>query len=80
MVPACHNSEDTVTVSGPKEAVASFVNQLKAKQVFAKEVNSSGVAFHSYYMAKIAPVLKAALDQVKTVYRNINILNIVHLG
>ncbi|XP_062589750.1 fatty acid synthase-like [Saccostrea cucullata] len=64
VVPACHNSEDTVTISGPKEAVATFVKQLKERQVFAKEVNSSGVAFHSYYMAKIAPVLKAALDKV----------------
>jgi fatty acid synthase len=64
VVPACHNSEDTVTISGPKEAVTTFVNQLKEKNIFAKEVNSSGVAFHSYYMAKIAPVLKAALDKV----------------
>ncbi|XP_048759235.2 fatty acid synthase-like [Ostrea edulis] len=64
VVPACHNSEDTVTISGSKEAVATFVNQLKEKKVFAKEINSSGVAFHSYYMAKILPVLKAALDKV----------------
>lgn len=67
VVPACHNSEDTVTISGPKEAVATFVKQLKEKKVFAKEVNSSGVAFHSYYMAKIAPVLKTALDKVLSI-------------
>ena len=64
IVPACHNSPDTVTISGPKEAVSEFVQQLKGRGVFAKEVNSSGVAFHSYYMAKIAPVLKRALKQV----------------
>ncbi|KAK3090166.1 hypothetical protein FSP39_009679 [Pinctada imbricata] len=64
VVPACHNSVDTVTISGPKDAVSDFVTQLKGRGVFAKEVNSAGVAFHSYYMAKIAPALKTALKKV----------------
>uniref|UniRef100_A0AAY5EZH5 Fatty acid synthase n=1 Tax=Electrophorus electricus TaxID=8005 RepID=A0AAY5EZH5_ELEEL len=64
VVPACHNSEDTVTVSGPQEAVSKFVAQLKESGVFAKEVRSAGVAFHSYYMASIAPALLAALQKV----------------
>ena len=64
VVPACHNAEDTVTISGPAEAVSRFVQELKKKEVFAKEVHSSGVAFHSHYMAEIAPVLKTALDKV----------------
>uniref|UniRef100_A0AAR2JWF8 Fatty acid synthase n=1 Tax=Pygocentrus nattereri TaxID=42514 RepID=A0AAR2JWF8_PYGNA len=64
VVPACHNSEDTVTISGPQEAVRKFVAQLKESDVFAKEVRSAGVAFHSYYMASIAPSLLAALQRV----------------
>ncbi|XP_053145655.1 fatty acid synthase [Hemicordylus capensis] len=64
VVPACHNSEDTVTVSGPQESVSKFVAKLKAEGVFAKEVLSAGVAFHSYYMASIAPVLLNALQKV----------------
>ncbi|XP_032822786.2 fatty acid synthase [Petromyzon marinus] len=64
VVPACHNSEDTVTISGPKDAVAEFVKQLQAKEIFAKEVRTAGVAFHSHYMASIAPVLLAALQKV----------------
>ena len=64
MVPACHNSEDTVTVSGPVEAVREFVKELKSRNVFAKEVNSAGVAFHSYYMRDSAHTLKAALAEV----------------
>ncbi|KAL6475465.1 hypothetical protein MHYP_G00165050 [Metynnis hypsauchen] len=64
VVPACHNSEDTVTISGPQEAVRKFVAQLKERDVFAKEVRSAGVAFHSYYMASIAPSLLAALQRV----------------
>ncbi|KAG7491726.1 hypothetical protein MATL_G00007310 [Megalops atlanticus] len=64
VVPACHNAEDTVTISGPQEAVSQFVAQLKENGVFAKEVRSAGVAFHSYYMASIAPALLAALKKV----------------
>ncbi|XP_066519867.1 fatty acid synthase [Hoplias malabaricus] len=64
VVPACHNAEDTVTISGPQEAVSKFVAELKKSGVFAKEVRSAGVAFHSYYMASIAPSLLAALQKV----------------
>ncbi|XP_071781118.1 fatty acid synthase [Centroberyx gerrardi] len=64
VVPACHNAEDTVTISGPQAAVSKFVAELKETGVFAKEVRSAGVAFHSYYMASIAPALLAALKKV----------------
>ena len=43
-----------------------FVAELKEAGVFAKEVRSAGVAFHSYYMASIAPALLAALKKVHT--------------
>lgn len=64
--PACHNSEDSVTVSGPVEAVAKFVEQLKAEDIFAKVVNSSGTAFHSKYIADAGPRLRKALDNIIT--------------
>ncbi|NXK65451.1 FAS synthase, partial [Sylvietta virens] len=64
VVPACHNSEDTVTVSGPLDSVNEFVAKLKKDGVFAKEVRSAGVAFHSHYMASIAPALLNALKKV----------------
>lgn len=41
-----------------------FVAELKEEGIFAKEVRSAGVAFHSYYMASIAPTLLAALKGV----------------
>lgn len=40
------------------------MTKLKSEGVFAKEVLSAGVAFHSYYMASIAPVLLSALQKV----------------
>ncbi|XP_037093774.1 LOW QUALITY PROTEIN: fatty acid synthase-like [Pollicipes pollicipes] len=64
IVPACQNAADSVTVSGPSDAVASFVAQLQAEEVFARTVNSSGVAFHSRYIAEAAPKLRAALEKV----------------
>lgn len=41
------------------------MSQLKEEGVFAREVRTSGVAFHSYYMASIAPSLLAALKEVR---------------
>lgn len=47
-----------------QEAITRFVSELKEQGVFAKEVRSAGVAFHSYYMASIAPTLLDALKKV----------------
>uniref|UniRef100_A0A8D3B9P6 Fatty acid synthase n=1 Tax=Scophthalmus maximus TaxID=52904 RepID=A0A8D3B9P6_SCOMX len=64
VVPACHNAERTITISGPQEAIRKFVSELKDQGVFAREVHTAGVAFHSYFMASIAPNLLAALKKV----------------
>ena len=64
VVPAGHNSWDTVTVSGPADAVASFITELQKEGVFVKAVDSSGVAFHSYHISSVAPALKQRLQQV----------------
>jgi fatty acid synthase len=66
VVPACHNAEDSVTISGPAADVEAFVNQLTAEGVFARMVKSSGVAFHSYFMQQIAGKLREALEKVVT--------------
>ncbi|XP_052788743.1 fatty acid synthase-like [Mya arenaria] len=44
---ACHNASDSVTVSGKKSTVQEFVGDMKSKNIFAKEVDCSGIAFHS---------------------------------
>ncbi|XP_054448917.1 fatty acid synthase [Pteronotus mesoamericanus] len=64
IVPACHNSESTVTISGPQAAMSEFVEQLRQEGVFAKEVLTGGFAFHSYFMEGIAPSLLQALKKV----------------
>lgn len=41
-----------------------FVKQLKQEGVFAKEVQTGGMAFHSYFMDAIAPTLLQQLKKV----------------
>ncbi|XP_059050695.1 fatty acid synthase-like [Achroia grisella] len=62
VVPACHNAADSVTVSGPVPSIDKFVAQLTSEGIFARRVNSSGVAFHSKYIAAAAPVLFQRLE------------------
>ena len=64
VTPACHNAEDAVTISGPKEAVGKFVEKLKKEGVFARTVNTGGVAFHSKAMQAVAPQFKKRLESV----------------
>ena len=61
---ACHNSADSVTISGPPDSVDKFVEELKNEKIFAKVVQSSGVAFHSKYIASAGPKLRASLEKV----------------
>ncbi|KOB69292.1 Uncharacterized protein OBRU01_10567, partial [Operophtera brumata] len=49
---ACHNSADSCTISGPADAMKTFVSELVAKGIFAKEVPCSNIAYHSRYIAK----------------------------
>ncbi|KAK8774421.1 hypothetical protein V5799_011044 [Amblyomma americanum] len=62
--PACHNAEDSVTVSGPAESVAKMMAELKAENVFAREVDSLDVAFHSKHVHSIGPALRKAIEKV----------------
>lgn len=64
VVPACHNSDDSVTISGHAEPLRKFVEELKAEGVFAKEVKTSNIGFHCFFMQDIAKELKKALDKV----------------
>lgn len=64
IIPACHNSANSVTISGPTESINKFVHLLKSKDIFAKMVKSSGFAFHSKYIASAGPKLRASLEKI----------------
>ncbi|XP_055692304.1 fatty acid synthase-like [Lutzomyia longipalpis] len=62
--PACHNSADNVTISGPTDSVNKFVELLNEEGIFVKSVNVAGRAFHSKYIADAGPLLKKSLDKI----------------
>lgn len=71
---ACNNTENTQTISGPMEKVADFVTTLQNEDIFAKQVNSAGIPFHSPYME---PALKPLEERLKLVCLKVNMREIV---
>ena len=44
---ACHNSQDSVTISGAYKDVEKCVEALVAENIFAREVQCANIPFHS---------------------------------
>ena len=61
---ACHNSPSSCTISGPTEIMRHFIEELKEKKIFVREVNSSNIAYHSRYIASICPKYISFLQKV----------------
>lgn len=57
IVVACHNGPDSSTVAGPADAMKAFVAKLTAQGIFAKEVPSSNIAYHSKYVAEAGTII-----------------------
>lgn len=63
---ACHNGPDSCTLSGPKEDMEKYVKELQDKNIFARLVNVSNIAYHSRYIKPAAPLLLESLKRVIT--------------
>ncbi|XP_014291398.1 fatty acid synthase [Halyomorpha halys] len=61
---ACHNGEDSVTISGPADLVTKFVADLQAQGKFAKMVSCGNIAFHSKYIEEVGQKLKVHLEKI----------------
>lgn len=61
---ACHNSPQSCTISGPAEDVGAFVEELKAKNIFAKEVPCSNIAYHTRHIAHLGADLVKYLKHI----------------
>jgi len=66
IIPACHNSKDLITIAGPVESVRTFVEKSKNKNIFAEIIDSSGVAFHTKYIASIKSQLLTSFNKIIT--------------
>ncbi|KAG5671364.1 hypothetical protein PVAND_001565 [Polypedilum vanderplanki] len=58
---ACHNSQQSTTISGSKASIEKFTEQLKVQKIFVKEVACAGVPFHSRYMKDVGQELETKL-------------------
>ncbi|XP_050064418.1 fatty acid synthase-like [Aphis gossypii] len=61
---ACHNSADSVTISGPKDITLKFAETLRQEGIFAKPVDSMGYAFHSPYLKDLIPALRPYYEKI----------------
>ncbi|BES92903.1 polyketide synthase [Nesidiocoris tenuis] len=61
---ACHNSKDSCTLSGPVEDMKKYIEEVKAKGMFAKLVNVANIAYHSRYIKPAAPALLQYLKEI----------------
>ncbi|KAG7203842.1 hypothetical protein KM043_017898 [Ampulex compressa] len=61
---ACHNSAESCTISGPANSVKTFVAHLQENGVFAKEVPTSNIAYHSRYIMPVGSKLLTYLKRV----------------
>ncbi|XP_051172618.1 fatty acid synthase-like [Leptopilina boulardi] len=61
---ACHNSDNSSTISGPADSMKSFIAHLKANKIFAKEVAVGNIAYHSRYIVPAGEKLIKYLHEV----------------
>uniref|UniRef100_A0A5S6QNC3 Fatty acid synthase n=1 Tax=Trichuris muris TaxID=70415 RepID=A0A5S6QNC3_TRIMR len=61
---ACHNAEDSTSISGLYEEVKRTVSELQKDGIFAKMIDSSGMAFHSPLIQSIGDSLRKTLSHV----------------
>ncbi|KAL7039188.1 hypothetical protein ACKWTF_009828 [Chironomus riparius] len=61
---ACHNGEDSTTISGPAQSINTVIEKFKDKKIFAKAVASSGIALHSRYIVDMAKKLNEKLKKI----------------
>jgi len=60
----CHNSEDNVTLSGPVDDMENYIETLKKRNVFVRNVNSNGIAYHSRLVRKQATFVQKFIEKV----------------
>ena len=62
VVVACHNSPNSVTLSGDAGSLDQIHRDFEARKLFVREVRTNGKAYHSPHMALVASAYKDVLD------------------
>lgn len=66
VMPAYYNADKMCVISGPKTIVKKFIEELLKEGIFAEEINTNEIAFHSQQMTTIASEVKSALEKLIT--------------
>ncbi|VAW64320.1 Malonyl CoA-acyl carrier protein transacylase [hydrothermal vent metagenome] len=66
LMAACHNSEYSVTFSGEEYEIDSLAKALQLKGIDVRQVDSTGIAFHSHLIKGAAPILNEYLSSILT--------------
>ncbi|XP_042904027.1 fatty acid synthase [Parasteatoda tepidariorum] len=64
---ACHNANDSTTISGAEDAVKNFAKKLKEERIFVRVFDSYGCALHC---PLIKPALKLLREKLLQVFTN----------
>lgn len=64
VVVACHNSQESCTISGLKESVEPFILKLKSKDISAQIINVLNTPYHSTFIKKAIPSLLEYLKNI----------------
>lgn len=60
----CQNSSSNVTISGPENITKNFIEELKSRAIFVKEVNTGNIAYHSRYIHEAKPYFREFVQKI----------------
>ena len=60
---ACHNSPESVTISGDQDAVDRFYKTLQTTGKFARILHTGNQAYHSHHMRDIGAAYEASMEE-----------------
>lgn len=69
----CYNGANSCTVAGPSDAVRELVMKLKSERVFATEVYSANIAYHSRYIKHGGSIYHDYLQKVLILIHLLNL-------
>lgn len=61
---ACHNGQDSVTISGIYQPMIQFLDTLKMKNIFFRKVTGGEFPYHSEQMSKISEKMLKKLNEI----------------
>lgn len=65
LVIACHNSPQSITLSGNADAIRNVMADLKSDNIFARMLKTGGMAYHSIHMMEAARIYEECLQRLE---------------